>query len=143
MTAYTPTNYKWGFYAFATIAWLFLAVGTLAEGGRHAKRVGVSRDHSALAFWVNFLWLQYPIAFGLSDGGNRIGVVAGFIWFGILDTLTIPVLSIAFLVLARRWDYSSLNLAFTQYGRVNARPGTFPEKEAVPATGGVTTGATA
>jgi len=128
VTAYTGTNYKWGFYAFATFAYILLAVGTLADGGRSARRVGVARDHTLLAFWVNFLWLQYPLAFGISDGGNRIGVVAGFIWFGILDILLIPVLTVAFLVLARNWDYGKLNLAFTQYGRVNAQQGTFPEK---------------
>ncbi|KAH8888237.1 heat shock protein 30 [Thozetella sp. PMI_491] len=138
VSAYTATNYKWGFYAFATVAYFFLAASTLAEGTSHAKRVGVSGNHNLLAFCVNFLWLQYPIVFGLTDGGNRIGVVGGFIWFGILDTLLIPVLTVAFLVLARKWDYSKLNLTFTQYGRVNAAPGTFPEKEAAPATGGVT-----
>lgn len=69
-----------------------------------------------------------PIAFGISDGGNRIGVTPSFIYFGILDILMIPVLAVAFLFLARQWDYGRMNIAFTQYGRVRASEGTYPEK---------------
>jgi len=126
--AFTTTNYKWGFFAFGTFAWLLLAVHTLRDGSVGAKRLGVTRDHSGLAGWVNLLWLLYPIAWGLSDGGNRIGITASFIWYGILDFLLLPVTAWAFLLLSRRWDYNRLNIAFTQYGRVNQQPGTFPEK---------------
>jgi len=127
--AFTATNYKWGFYAFGTFAWLVLAVHTLRDGSVGAKRLGVTRDHSMLAGWVNLLWLLYPIAWGLSDGGNRIGVTPSFIFYVILDFLLIPVTAWAFITLARRWDYNRLNIAFTQYGRVNHQPGTFPEKQ--------------
>ncbi|KAI0865522.1 heat shock protein 30 [Xylaria cubensis] len=126
ISAFTTSNYKWGFYAFGTVAWLLLAFNTFSAGSS-AKRLGVSRDHTVLSGWVNLLWLLYPIAFGVSDGGNRIGVTPMFIFFGVLDVLLIPVLSFAFLVLARRWDYGQLNLAFTRYGRVH-NAGQFPEK---------------
>lgn len=139
--AYTSTNYKWGFYAFGTVAWLLLAIGTLFHGGRGVRRIagtGVeSRHHTFLAGWANLLWLLYPIAFGLSDGGNRIGVTGSFIFYGILDVLFIPVLGFAFIFLARAWDFGRLNIAFTQYGRVHAPGGTFPEKGNAPAAGGV------
>ncbi len=137
--ALTQTNYKWGFFGFGTAAWIVLAVNTLVEGHRGATRVNVGRDHGLLAGWLNLLWLLYPIAFGLTDGGNRIGVTSGFVFFGVLDVLLIPVLSFAFLILSRRWDYGALNIAFTQYGRVH-QGGTFPEKEATATpAGGVTT----
>jgi len=126
--AYTATNYKWGFFAFGTFAYLVLAVHTLRDGSVGAKRLGVTRDHSMLAGWVNLLWLLYPVAWGVGDGGNKIGVTQSFIFYGILDVLLIPVTAWAFIVLARRWDYNRLNIAFTQYGRVNHQPGTFPEK---------------
>jgi bacteriorhodopsin len=136
-SAYTYTNYKWGFYAFGTFAWLLLAINTLWEGHRSATRVGVARDHVTLAGWVNLLWLLYPIAFGLSDGGNRIGETSSTVFFGVLDVLLVPFLSYAFLILARRWDYNRLNLAFTQYGRVRTDHGAYPEKStAAPATTG-------
>ena len=63
---------------------------------------------------------------------NRIGVVGGFVFFGVLDVLMIPVLAAAFIVLSRNWDYSKLNIAFTQYGRVARSEGTFPEKAPAP-----------
>lgn len=135
--AYTVTNYKWGFFAFGTIAWIILAVNISHQGTVGAKRVGLVRDHAVLSGWVNLLWLLYPIAWGLSDGGNKISVTAHFIFFGILDVLLIPFFSLVFLVLSRKWDYGRLNIAFTQYGRVNAAPGVFPEKAGAPAAGGV------
>lgn len=135
VAAFTPTTYKWGFFAFGTVAWLLLAAVTLSDGLRAARRVSISRDYAMLAGWLNLIWLLYPIAFGVSDGGNKIGVTAAFIFFGILDLLTVPALSIAFLVLSQSWDYGSLNLHFTQYGRV-AHGGAYPEKAGASAGAG-------
>ncbi|KAK8077507.1 hypothetical protein PG996_003677 [Apiospora saccharicola] len=137
VSAYTTSNYKWGFYAFGTVAWIMLAFNTLGHGGTSAKRVGLSRDHYVLSGWVNLLWLLYPIAFGLSDGGNTIGVTPSAIFFGVLDVLLVPVTSVVVLALSRKWDYGRLNLAFTRYGRVHDA-GSFPEKNApaaIPAPG--------
>ncbi|KAI0025743.1 heat shock protein 30 [Xylariomycetidae sp. FL0641] len=141
ISSFTVSDYKWGFYAWGTFAWMLLAFNTLGEGSTSAKRVGVGRDHMMLSGWLNLLWLLYPIAFGLSDGSNYIGVTPGFIFFGILDVFMIPMMSFAFLFLARRWDYGALNIAFTRYGRVH-HTGTFPEKAAAtPATAPATAAA--
>lgn len=128
--AYTTTNYKWGFFTFGTIAWIALAISTLSTGLSSARRVDIRRDYILLAGWVNLLWLLYPIAWGLTDGGNKIGVTPGFVFFGVLDILLIPVLTYATIILSRKWDYNRLNIAFTQYGRVATAPGTYPEKAA-------------
>jgi len=136
VAAYTPSNYKWGFFAFGALAHIFLLLSTMQHGLRSATRVGIKRDYLLLAGWTNFLWLMYPIAWGLSDGGNYIGVTPSFIWFGILDLLLLTSVGFAFVFLSRRWDYGRLNIAFTQYGRVPHHAGTFPEKHAAtPATG--------
>ncbi|KAF4335536.1 plasma membrane YRO2 [Fusarium beomiforme] len=129
-SAYTTTSYKWGFFGFGTFAYLMLAFQTLHPGRTSAARLGLSRDYLMLAGWVNLLWLLYPIAYGISDGGNVVGVTGSFIFFGILDVLMIPGLAFAFMFLSKRWDYGALNLHFTQYGRVNAGAGVFPEKRA-------------
>lgn len=71
---------------FGTIAWLVLAIGTFTDGRVGANRAGSGRHYLFLASWVNMLWFFYPIAYGLSDGSNRIGVTGMFIWFGILDS---------------------------------------------------------
>jgi bacteriorhodopsin len=94
-----------------------------------ADRVEVGRDHTMLAGYVNLLWLLYPIAFAVSDGGNVIGVTQSLIFFGILDLLLLCGTAFAFLFLARKWDYGRMNLRFTQYGRVSSYGnGLHPEK---------------
>lgn len=137
--AYTRTNYKWGFFAFGTLAYLAIALHTLMDGSKNARRLETTKHYTALAGWVNLLWLLYPIAWALSDGSNDIGVTSDFIWFGILDVCLVIVTSFAFLFLSRSWDYNRLSLAFTQYGRVNTQPGQFPEKN-VPAAAPVAHG---
>lgn len=143
-TSVTSTSYKWGYYCFGTILYLLLAFSTLFyDNHRAARRNGVARDHALLSGWINLLWLLYPIAFGLSDGGNKISVTPSFIFFGILDILFLPVLGFATLFLSRRWDYNKLNIAFTQYGRVAVNGGNYPEKDETAVAGGVTGPATA
>lgn len=142
VSAYTASVYKWGFFVFGTVAYLVMASSTFNEGRVGAKRVGTHRDYWILAGYFNLLWLLYPIAFGVSEGGNTIGVTPHFIFFGILDVLMIPFGAVIFLVLSRRWDYNALNLYFTQYGRVH-QGGHFPEKQAVPAPAATATPAAA
>jgi len=143
--AVVATHYKWGFFAFGIFAYLLLAVSFLQLGRSSALRVGIWRDYATLSGYLVFLWLLYPIAWGVDEGGNEISVTSGFIFFGVLDFLTVPVLAFAYLALSRRWNYESLNMFFTQYGRVK-QDTTFREKEpavapaATPAAGGVTNG---
>jgi len=126
--ALVTTTYKWGFFVFGTVAYLLLAVSLIVFGTTTAKRVGITKHYLATSGWLVFLWLLYPIAWGLDDGGNEIRVTSGFIFFGILDVLLVPVLAFAFLALSTKWDYRALNIYFTQYGRV-AQAGEFPEQE--------------
>ncbi|RYP81888.1 hypothetical protein DL769_001813 [Monosporascus sp. CRB-8-3] len=133
IAALTTSNYKWGFFAFGTVAYLILTFSMLLHGRADANRVGITRDFTMLAGWTNLIWLCYPIAFGVSDGGNVIGVTPGAIFFGVLDFLLAPVIALGFLFLSRNWDYGRLNLAFTRYGRVH-HVADHPEK-ATTATG--------
>lgn len=88
--AFTMSNYKWGFFAFGTVAWFVLVFGTFTHGRFAAGRAGIGGDFLMLSGWTTFLWLNYVIAFGISDGGNDIGVTASFIYFGILDRKSGP-----------------------------------------------------
>lgn len=117
--AMTGTTYKWGFFTFGLLANFLLSASLLHTGSVTAKRLDITKHYSALAGYLVFFWLiLYPIAWGCDDGGNEIGVMSGFIFFGILDLFTVPFLAIGLLVLANTWDYKNLNLYFTQYGRV-------------------------
>ncbi len=119
--AFVTTTYKWGFYAFGIAAYMLLA-GQLSYWARiSARRVGFEKQYTIIAFILIFLWFLYPIAWGLDEGGNKISVTAGFIFYGILDILMVPALGFCFMVLSRSWDYGALDLQFTQYGRMARR----------------------
>jgi len=121
------TRYKWGFYAFGLFAYILLAMSLLHTGTGIARRLGTGTHYSGLSGWFVFLGLLYAIAWGLDEGGNKISVTSGFIFYGILDLLMVPLISWAVLLLSRRWDYGVLGLHFTQYGRVRGGE-TYPEK---------------
>jgi len=129
--ALITTSYKWGFFAFGTFAYLVLAFHLFHWGLASARRIGSSRHYTMTTGLLLFVWLLYPIAWGLDEGGNKISVTSGFIFYGILDLITVPVLGFTFLVLGRGWDYGALGLQFTQYGRLGRKEeGVFPEKTA-------------
>lgn len=131
---YTTTNYKWGFFAFSTFAYIILAMSTLNESRESAGVLGITGHYMILSGWVNLLWLCYPIAWGLSEGGNVIGVTEGFIFFGTLDALLLPVLSVGFLILSSRWDWSKLQLNFSEYRGNRHGQRRLSAKDAVPLT---------
>lgn len=131
--AYTATRYKWGFYGFGTAAMCLLLVNLGVVGFKGAKRVGTTRDHLIIYQWFNILCCAYAPAMGVTDAGNRMGVTGMFIFIGILDLLLTPALAFVFLIMSRRWNYSNLNIAFTQYGRVPAHPNAaFPKNQTAP-----------
>jgi len=125
--ALTGTNYKWGFWTFGIFAYFLLSVSLLHTGYITSKRLGIAKHYFALSSYLVFFWLLYPSAWGLDDGGNKIAVTDGFIFFGILDLFTVPFFTLAVLALSTKWDYRTLNVYFTQYGRV-AQAGEIPER---------------
>ncbi|KAH7303923.1 hypothetical protein B0I35DRAFT_383289 [Stachybotrys elegans] len=127
-SAYTRTRYKWGFYAFGTVAYFMLAYQTLWAARSSVRRAELGRDHGILSGYVNLFWLMYPIAYAVSEGANVIGTTQSLIFFGILDVFLVCGSALAFIFLARRWDYGRMNLYFTQYGRVEPAHGLHPEK---------------
>lgn len=112
--AYTASAYKWGFFAFGTFAWLILVMSTLNESREAAERKGMARDYILLAGLANVLWLLYPVAWALGDGSGTISVTASFVFVGVLDLLQLPVFSVAFVLLARKWNYARLNLDLSE-----------------------------
>lgn len=130
--AYTTTSYKWGFFAFGTFSWVILAMSTLNESYEAASRIGIGRDYIILASWTNIVWMLYPVAFGIGDGGNIIGVTSSFIFIGILDLLLIPVLTFAFAILSRKWDLVKLHLALSEHRYKPDSGEMLPDMETVP-----------
>lgn len=116
--ALTPTTYKWGYFTFGLLGYFLISASLLHTGSVTAKRLNITRHYTGITSYLVFFWMIYPIAWGVDDGGNKIGVTSGWIFFGILDVFTVPFLAIGMIFLSSSWDYRNLNLYFTQYGRV-------------------------
>jgi bacteriorhodopsin len=64
---------------------------------------------------VWFLWMLYPVCWGLSEGGNVIAPDSEFIFYGILDCGLIPLTSALFLASHWRIDPARLGLRLRTY----------------------------
>ncbi|KAI1167062.1 bacteriorhodopsin [Nemania serpens] len=93
--ALTQTRYKWGFFAFGMAALFFIAYELLFDARRHANVLGgdPKKTFWACGIWLLLLWFLYPIAWGLSEGGNVIHPDSEFIFYGILDVMSKIVFS--------------------------------------------------
>ncbi|KAI0273079.1 hypothetical protein BGY98DRAFT_1120460 [Russula aff. rugulosa BPL654] len=69
--ALTPSSYKWGFFTFGVLT-LFYVVFALVIKGIGSRLVAIKPLYSFAAGYTAFIWLIYPICWGLSEGSNTI-----------------------------------------------------------------------
>ncbi|KAI8957419.1 bacteriorhodopsin [Daldinia sp. FL1419] len=110
--ALTRTRFKWGFWAFGTAALFFIAYELLFDARRHASTLGgdAKRTFMLCGNFLIFLWFLYPVAWGLSEGGNVIHPDGEAVFYGVLDVLTKPVFALLLLWGHRRISSSQLGL---------------------------------
>jgi hypothetical protein len=65
--------------------------------------------------WTIFLWFIYPIAWGLSEGGNVIAPDSEAVFYGVLDILAKPVFGALLLWGHRNIDPATLGLHIRDY----------------------------
>ncbi|KAK3330765.1 FDD123 protein [Apodospora peruviana] len=84
------TRYKWGYFTFATAALLFVLWQMVWDARRHAAVLGgpVYRTYLTASALLVVPWLLYPVAWGLSEGGNVIHPDSEAIFYGILDLVS-------------------------------------------------------
>jgi bacteriorhodopsin len=106
--ALVQSRYKWGFYVFGCAAFLFVAFTIVFEGRTYARALGsdVLRAYMICGVWTIGLWFLYPIAWGVSEGGNVIASDSEAVFYGVLDLMAKPVFS--FLLL---WGHRNIDLA--------------------------------
>lgn len=51
----------------------------------------VQKIYTICGSWTIFLWFLYPIAWGLSEGGNVIAPDSEAVFYGVLDIMAKPV----------------------------------------------------
>ncbi|BGP53312.1 hypothetical protein JCM8202v2_000871 [Rhodotorula sphaerocarpa] len=111
--ALVRSRYKWGFYSFGCMAlfliWYFLLFPARASAARLGS--GFYKAYIISASILSFLWLLYPISWGLCEGGNVISVDSEMIFYGILDLLAKPVFSFIHIFTIAKLDYARLGFS--------------------------------
>ncbi|KAI0150116.1 family A G protein-coupled receptor-like protein [Hypoxylon sp. NC0597] len=110
--ALTRTRFKWGFWAFGTAALFFIAYELLFDARRHAQTLGGDAKKTFMLCGVLLIsiWFLYPVAWGLSEGGNVIHPDGEAVFYGVLDILAKPVFGLLLLWGHRKITSSQLGL---------------------------------
>ena len=135
--ALTRSSYKWGYYTFGCFAFFFVAYNVVFVARRHAYALGaeIHRTFLITGVWTIFLWFLYPIAWGLSEGGNVISPDGEAIFYGILDILAKPVFGALLIWGHRNIDPAQLGIFIRDYDEPIGQRNGIHEKH-----GGVTNG---
>jgi bacteriorhodopsin len=104
---------------------MFYIFWNLAGVGRkRAKLLGqdIYRTYLLCGVLTLFVWLCYPIAWGVSEGANLIAPDSEAVFYGVLDFLAKPVFSVA--LIAGHWNIDPARLGLTiNYGdELHPRP---------------------
>jgi bacteriorhodopsin len=91
--ALVRSSYKWGYFAFGCAALLYIVYVLGWEARMHANHRGadIGRVFLMCGTLTLVLWIVYPIAWGVCEGGNIIAPDSEAIFYGILDLLAKPV----------------------------------------------------
>ncbi|EGG00632.1 uncharacterized protein MELLADRAFT_39586 [Melampsora larici-populina 98AG31] len=110
--ALVHSSYKWGYFAFGCLAMLYVFWTLIGPARLAAKALGDDNHQAYIkgALSLSFLWMLYPIAWGLCDGGNVISVNGEMIFYGILDVLAKPGFIFLHLYSIRNIDYDRFGL---------------------------------
>lgn len=110
--AHVVSRYKFGYLAFACCAIIYVCFMLLGPGRKSSGSLGLEYRsvYTRSVFWLCFIWMLYPICWGLSEGGNRISPDSEMVFYGILDLLIKPVFILFHLWQVSRLDYTKMQL---------------------------------
>ncbi|KAF1983869.1 family A G protein-coupled receptor-like protein [Aulographum hederae CBS 113979] len=115
--ALVTTRYKWGYFTFGCAALFYIIYVLGIEARASANRLGsdVGRVYLQCGALTLFLWILYPIAWGVAEGGNVIHPDSEAAFYSVLDALAKPVFG-AFLLWGHRdIDPARLGLRIRDY----------------------------
>ncbi|EXL42469.1 hypothetical protein FOCG_14932 [Fusarium oxysporum f. sp. radicis-lycopersici 26381] len=106
------SSYKWGYFAFGCAALAYIVYVLAWEARLHAKHVGpdVGRTFVMCGSLTAVVWILYPIAWGVCEGGNLIAPDSEAVFYGILDLIAKPVFGALLLWGHRNIDPARLGL---------------------------------
>ncbi|KAH0354250.1 family A G protein-coupled receptor-like protein, partial [Aureobasidium melanogenum] len=115
--ALVRSSYKWGYFAFGCAALFYVVWVLVWEARRHASALGsdVGKVFTMCGSLTTFLWILYPVAWGLCEGGNVISPDSEAIFYGILDLFAKPVFGALLIWGHRGIDPARLGLYIHDY----------------------------
>ncbi|KAK3110761.1 hypothetical protein LTR53_014630 [Teratosphaeriaceae sp. CCFEE 6253] len=115
--ALVKSSYKWGYFTFGCAALLYITYVLVWEARKHAAGMGrdVGKAYLYCGALTAFLWMLYPIAWGVCEGGNLISPDSEAVFYGILDLLAKPVFGALLIFGHRNIDPSRLGLYIHDY----------------------------
>lgn len=115
--ALVSTSYKWGYFTFGCVALFYILYVLVWEARKHASALGseVGKVFLLCGSWTAFLWLLYPIAWGVCEGGNVIHPDSEAIFYGILDICAKPIFGALLIWGHRNIDPATLGLHIRDY----------------------------
>jgi bacteriorhodopsin len=99
------------------VALAYIVYQLVWEARIHARHYGrdVERAFMMCGSLTAFLWILYPIAWGVSEGGNLIAPDSEAVFYGILDFLAKPVFGALLIWGHRNIDLTTLGLHINDY----------------------------
>ncbi|KAF2128085.1 putative opsin-like protein [Dothidotthia symphoricarpi CBS 119687] len=115
--ALVESSYKWGYFTFGCAALVYIIYQLVWEARIHARALGddVSKCFLYCGSLTAFLWIMYPIAWGLCEGGNVISPDAEAVFYGVLDFLAKPVFGALLIWGHRNIDPARLGMDIRDY----------------------------
>lgn len=115
--ALVSTSYKWGYFTFGCFALFYILYQLVFEARLHAAHLGkdIGKVFFLTGTWTAFLWLLYPIAFGVCEGGNVIHPDSEAVFYGVLDICAKPIFGALLIWGHRGIDPARLGLHIRDY----------------------------
>jgi len=106
------TAQRWGWFAIAVLAYLFVIWHVALHGSRMARAKGdkVARLFGGLAGYIFVIWTIYPIVWGVAEGLHKTTVDTGVVIYGVLDILAKVGFGLYLLITQRKVPEANIDL---------------------------------
>jgi len=115
--ALVVSEYKWAYFAFGCLALAYIVYQLVWEARVHSRHFGadVSKAFLMCGSLTTVLWILYPIAWGVCEGGNLISPDSEAVFYGVLDFFAKPIFGALLIWGHKGIDPARLGLAIKDY----------------------------